>query len=198
MVDFAFYDRPGAAEPFSCTCGWEGTFGDLRPEMFRTLTHYECPGCLDIVCCVPFPTDDETAAAAGAGNPEAIAAMRGVERRAARSAHPLLTRADQLPDLPSGPHRLIQVDQVDEVTGDEDHGPWVVVTVGGTRIWSQPAFWDGIGPFEQLLDALWARYGTSVSGVEVSPAARQWVLGDDASSIRRLGASLTRWGSPAS
>ncbi len=66
-------------ETVECECGWSGPPGP-HEDYFDALLDVTCPRCDTMLLIVPYPTDEETREAAAAGNEEAIAELRRIER----------------------------------------------------------------------------------------------------------------------
>ena len=77
QVKYYDYDRSKAVE---CRCGWSGQPGAYE-DYFHELLDVTCPRCDTMLLIVPYPTDEQTRAAAAGGNEEAIAELRQIEER---------------------------------------------------------------------------------------------------------------------
>lgn len=65
-------------ETVECRCGWSGPPGPYE-DYFDELLDVTCPKCETMLLIVPFPTLDQTRAAAAAGSDEAIAEIQRME-----------------------------------------------------------------------------------------------------------------------
>ena len=77
QVKYYDYDR---SEPVECGCGWSGLPGAYE-DYFHELLDVTCPDCDSMLLIVPFPTYEQTRAAAADGNEEAIAELQRIEER---------------------------------------------------------------------------------------------------------------------
>lgn len=181
------YD-PDAA--LSCpNCGWTGCGRDSQ-EMYEDLLDVCCPGCEQMLLIVPFPTDEETRAAAAAGNPAAQRELTTVEERQAflrRAADAELRDGAQLPDL-DGDEVIIDWDF--EEVGDEE---WTVLRHNGSEIWWEIAYYEGYRRFAKVVEILRDRYGSRLVEVRPTPASELFLYGDKLSApqfVDDLNASL--------
>ena len=191
MTNYRHYERPADTDPVSCSCGWTGEFKDLSTEFFESLTQHDCPKCLGRICLVSFPTVGETRAAAKGGHAEAQTELPRVSILEPRSRYPQLTDPAQLPDVAPGTSAVIRIDQVGPIEGrDPLHAPWLQVAVNGVVVWVQPALWEGINEFEQMIDAVRWKYSDAIEDLEVSDLVRRHVLGDTLSNSSRFKAAV--------
>ena len=82
QVRYYDYDR---SEPVECRCGWSGLPGAYE-DYFHELLDVTCPACDSMLLIVPYPTFEQTRAAAADGNEEAIAELRRIEERETRDS----------------------------------------------------------------------------------------------------------------
>ena len=187
-VGYWAYDRDA---PLACGCGWSGAGAD-NEEHSRELLDVRCPACGTILLIVPYPTIEETRAAAAAGNARAQADLPTVaarEARLARAERLALADPSQLPDLPGESIRIAW----DFEAGDGEH--WTVLRHDGREIWRELAYYEGYKRFEAVLVILRERYGSRL--VELSPtdASSLYLYGDSISAsetVRRLNQDLGR------
>ena len=126
---------------------------------------------------VPYPTIDETKAAAASGNREAIENMAQVERIEAfqqRLKREQLQEAAQLPDLEGD--RLKFVWDFDSTNGEKDAR--TVITLAGRLIWTEPAVWEGADRFLAVREILKERYGQRFARLTPSDRSHLYLYGD--------------------
>src|SRR5215204_647628 len=105
-----YYDYDPDAALTCPSCGWSGQRG--ATEFFNELFDVRCPECDQILLIVPYPTSEETRAAAAAGNARAQADLPAVDKRDARlerAEASELRDPDQLPEL-EGDRLIIEWD----------------------------------------------------------------------------------------
>jgi hypothetical protein len=70
-------------------CGWSGPANDAPMEMRNDLFDRSCPKCWEMLIIVPWPTGDQTKAAAIRGNEEAMRSCRlyGIEYEREATVH---------------------------------------------------------------------------------------------------------------
>ena len=186
MVDYWDFDAHRDA-PMTCpACRWIGSVSGLR-EFYDNLFDVRCPECDDMICIVPYPTVDQTRAAAEAGNQraaESLPEMEAQERASAERRHlaeaTVLRGPTQLPQL-DGDSLLIDWDF--EVRDGEQ---WTVLRHGVAELWREVTFWEGVDRFAEVVKILRARYGSRLIEVRPSPASELWLLGDDLGASRRV------------
>ena len=139
---------------------------------------------------IPFPTVEETRAAAAAGNGRAQAGLPDYNDRQAfldRAAETELKNSDELPDL-DGDEIVIDWD-FDE-RGDEG---WTVIRHGDCELWRELAYYEGVSRFAVVFALLQERYGSRLAAVRPTQASWTYLYGDDFSApdkVDRLNASL--------
>ena len=182
-------------DPLDCpSCGWSGRRGNIA-EQHRDLLDFCCPRCDKMLLIVPFPTVDETRAAAAAGNPRALAELSNLEAAEARAmhAHSLeLREPAQLPEL-IGEQLVIDWD-----FDDRDNEKWTILRHGEREIWCELAYWEGYTRFAEVFEILHTRYGTQLTDVRPTRASELYLYGDRLTApekIIELNASLR--GNPA-
>lgn len=176
------YDRD--AELTCPSCGWIGRGAD-NEELYEELLDVCCPKCGGMLLIVPYPTGDETRAAAAAGNASAQAELANVNAREARwrRADDLeLKTADQLPELRG---RKLRIDW-DFEERDGEH--WTVVRRGRRVIWRELAYWEGYQRFEAVFGILHERYGRRLVEVRPTPESEVYLYGDKLSAPDRIDA----------
>lgn len=136
-------------------------------EVFEELAEYCCPGCGDKVATVPFPTREETAAAAALGNPEAIAEM---ERWAQRDI--FWGRLDESRRSPIAWPAWLNAGDVscalhlETVDGDT----WLVLTANGAEIHRELAAFESSEPLARLGAAVKEHVGDRLKEFDYAPA----------------------------
>src|SRR4051794_3083823 len=97
------YDFDPASEWIDCgECGWKGVASQASIELFAALCELECPTCGHRLIVIPYPSHDETRAAAAGGNERAqleLVSVDQVEARWKKAAAVALTRPSQLPEV---------------------------------------------------------------------------------------------------
>ena len=178
---------------WTCPCGWTGTGAEAAQEAFAELLQVDCPACEARLCLVPFPTEEETRAAAAQGNAEAIRAVEGMAEREEwekRLRRTRLYRTDKLPALKG-------VDRIDLELGMDEHpGGDAVFTLAanGELIHSEVAEWESTAPLPRLLRHAQKRYGGRIASFRVSIGAFMYLAGDSLALGREVDAILERAG----
>jgi hypothetical protein len=171
-VKYWDYDRQAAV---TCpACGWSGRAAD-HETAFSDLLDVRCGACDRMLLIVGFPTADETRVAAAAGNPEARAELRTVERREARAAKAeahRLREPQQLPDLPG-----VEVRIEWDFDGRDDE-KWTVLRHADAEIWREVAFYEGYERFAEVFEILRERYGDRLTEVRPTPESELYLYGD--------------------
>lgn len=132
---------------------------------------------------VPFPTVDETRAAAAAGNPLAqdeISRLEAVEARARHARSLELREPAELPDLAG--ERLV----IDWDFENRDEEDWTILRHGDREIWRELAYWEGYTRFAEVFEILRARYGTRLAEVRPTKASGLYLWGDAWSVDRKI------------
>jgi hypothetical protein len=186
-MEFWDYDREARVR---CPgCGWEGRAAEGE-DLAKDLLEVRCPLCERMLRIIPFPTLDQTRAAASAGNPRAQAELSGVDRRQAfldRAAEVELKSSDRLPDL-EGDHIVIDWD-----FEERDGEGWTVLRHGDREMWRERAYYEGADRFAAVFALLHDRYGARLSAVRPTRESADYLFGDDWSApdrIDRLNESL--------
>ena len=192
-----YYDYE-SGRTISCDCGWSGKSAEGNQEEYSELFDVSCPACDRMLLIVPYPTHEETRAAAAKGdNPEARLELAMVKQREAfhaRAEEHELTEASQLPDL-EGDELVIEWDLEDpnpDLSGPEGDA-WTVLRHGDRVIWRELAFWEGYERFGEVLEILRARYGERLADLRPTEASWYPLYGDVLSSpghVDRLRDSL--------
>jgi hypothetical protein len=170
----AFWDYDANAGLSCPACGWSGT-GAGHEELHAELLDVRCPDCDQMLLIVPYPTAEETRAAAAAGNEAAAAELEDVEKREAfleRAGESALTDPAQLPDLP-GDNLTIHWD-LERREGDR----WTVLRHEETVLWQEIAFYEGYERFVEVVELLKRRYGNRLSEVRPTERSEDWLYGD--------------------
>jgi hypothetical protein len=165
-------------------CGWSGRCAD-HENAFSELLDVRCGACDRMLLIVRFPTDEETRAAAAAGNAEAQAEMRAVDIRQARQVKAdlhQLREPHELPDLPGGDLRI----EWDFEERDED--VWTVLRHDGAEIWREVAFYEGYERFAEVFEIVRQRYGGRFAELRPTPESEMYLYGDRLSAPRTIDA----------
>jgi hypothetical protein len=175
------YDRQA---PLTCPdCGWTGR-GPDNEEHFRDLLDVRCPQCDRMLLIVSYPTDEETRAAAAAGNEAAAAELPIVELRQQRleRAETLeLKEPNELPDLPGS---AVSIEWDFE---ERDGESWTVLRHEGKEIWRELAFWEGYERFAEVFELLRRRYGTRMTELRPTERSELYLYGDSVSAHETIG-----------
>lgn len=189
----AFWDYERDA-PVTCpACGWTGPASDGE-DVHRELLDVCCPQCDRMVLIIPFPTIEETRAAAADGNPRAAAELpeaEAVASRALRAQQLELREAAQLPDISEAE---VRIDWDLEEQGDEQ---WTVLRHQGAEIWRELAYYEGYERFVQVFHILCERYGSRLKGVRPTHESETYLYGDRLSApdtVSKLNAGLAEDG----
>ena len=147
-------------------------------ELFETLIEASCPKCSGHLAIVSFPTDDETRAAAAAGNEEAKGMLPQVkegEEWRRRYDREKLRAASQLPDLEGAKlHFVIEIE-------DPTQERYYTIKLGDQIVWREPASWQDGERFDELKVLLKKRYGSRFAALTPTPQAASNLLGDNIS-----------------
>ena len=84
-----------------------------------------------------------------------------------------LRTADQLSDLSEA-----QITLSWDFIGDEPGETQTVIRHGDQVVWSEPAFWEGYGRFEQVIAILKQKYGDRLVDVVPTTASELYLYGD--------------------
>lgn len=182
--------------PVTCPgCGWTGC-PPGHEEVYDDLLDVHCPDCGRMLLVVPFPTLEETRAAAAEGNPDAQEELPDAEARhnaresfLRRAKQTELAEAAQLPDL-HGDRLIIEWDF--EESNDER---WTILRHGTREVWREIAYYEGYTRFAEVFEILRARYGSRLAEVRPTPASELYLCGDKlfaSDRIAELNASLHR------
>jgi ribosomal protein S27E len=160
-----------------CTeCGWRGRARD-QVEFHDALFDVTCPECSRIILIVRYTGTHgpaETTVEFGRiGSHGLFARARPPDRYADAKARRIAS-PDDLPEI-DAPVFTIEWDLV-ETPGGWSH--WTVLRHDGREIAREPAFWEGIGRFEEVLDLLVRRYGARLLGLVPTDASRMYLYGD--------------------
>lgn len=133
-----------------------------------------CPRCDRMLVIVPYPTHEETRAAAAAGSEEARSDLRGVEVREAflSRAHATELRLPQ--QLPPIRRWTVVVDWDFE---ERDGEKWTILRHGDRELWRELAYWEGYERFA-VAEILRRRYGRRLRGLQPTSDANVYLLGD--------------------
>lgn len=168
----------------TCTrCGWSGP-ASSGERFHQDLLDVTCPDCAQMLLIVPFPTIEETRAAAAAGDRRARAELPHVEKIETRwqtAAESGLAGAHQLPEI-LGDEDITIVWDFEERGGES----FTVLRHEGREIWRELAFWEGIARFEEVAALLEQRYGRRLVAVEPTPASELYLYGDRLSAPQRV------------
>jgi hypothetical protein len=168
------YDEP---EMIECPqCRWVGSGAEGSGEYYRELFDVSCPRCDKMLLIISYPTIEETKAAAAAGNPRALEAMHGVERREkflrlfeARK----LRSPEQLPDLEG---ESLEFLWDEEVRGEDER--LTVIRFGDRVVWSEPEVWEGVDRFDAVKALLKERYGSRFRSLAPTEQSELYLYGD--------------------
>jgi hypothetical protein len=184
------YDREAA---ITCPrCGWSGPAG-CGEDFHQELLDVTRPSCSQMLLIVPFPTTEETRAAAAAGNPLAQAEIPNVdniEKRWETAAETALTGPHQLPEIRGDDITIVW--DFEEREGEK----FTVLRHGGREIWRELAYWEGIERFEEVTGLLEQRYGRRLVAFEPTSRSELYLYGDKLSAPRRVAAVNARLGRP--
>lgn len=161
--------------PLVCrACDWHGT-GEGLEELYSGLFDVKCPECGCILLVVSFATEDETRAAAAAGNSRAAESLPHLDERTElqrlRDEHELADPA-QLPAL-DGESLAIDWDLV----GDGGH-VWTVIRHEDNELWREPAYYEGAERFRAVARILQAKYGAQLVELRPTPDSTMYLYGD--------------------
>ena len=175
MTVLKFWDYDAQATITCDACGWSGT-ARQHEEVIRELVEVTCGECNNILLVVPFPTFDETRAAAAAGNPRALENMAAMEVQEAehkrRLAVPRLTSPAQLPELPNEPIHVVW----DIIDADGD--AWHVLIVGEAEVWRELAHYEFHERYREVFAIVHERYGDRFASMHPTKGANWWLVGD--------------------
>jgi len=175
----SYYEFDGDRQ-ITCDCGWSGRAGQGSQEIHRELYDISCPACDRMLLIVPYPTHEETRAAAAAGNPSAERELARVESREAffaRAESHKLTEHSELPDL-DGEEIVIEWDFEGPAEDDGHRDSWTVLRHGDRVIWREIAFYEGYERFGEVLGILRKRYGPRLIDLRPTDESLYYLLGD--------------------
>lgn len=165
--------------PLTCAgCGWSGSAKEGGSEYYRDLFDVSCPKCLTMLLVVPFPTHEQTKAAAAAGNEKAKAELPSVEWREAffgNFERVKLKSPDELPDI-RGDQKL---DFIWDSETDEMKPGNVVIVCNNVVIWREPELYEGWSRFTEVKNIIKEKYGTRFKSLTPSDRACLCLYGDD-------------------
>ena len=155
--EYPKYFSDWGTKGYACSCGWVGTGTELSIDFFDrgTLIEASCPKCDSHLAIVLCPTDDETRAAAAAGNEEAKRMLPQVKEGEAwreRYEREKLHHPSQLPDVEGA--RLQFIIEVEGPTLES----YYIIKLGEQIVWREPAGWEDWERFNELKVLLKRRY----------------------------------------
>jgi hypothetical protein len=174
-INMADYYGSWKTDKYGCkNCGWRGTGADcLTGEQFKDLFEIDCPSCGRTLEAVTYPTNEESLANWDKVE-EADKAIIGARKAFIDSASKaLLTSPDELPEIDHEAICLIW-DFVGHPTGKCG----TVIRYGDSVIWTEPAFYDGIERFCEVVRILQAKYGRRLRDVAVAERSLLYLWGD--------------------
>ena len=173
--------------PLSCgSCGWSGKGSEGEEELYSDLYDVSCPACGHMLLIVPYPTVEETRAAAAAGNPRAIENLDTAEQVAARREQFERTKlkdASQLPSIPGAGPLDFEWDTEEKRGADST----TTIRLGGREVWKELAVYEGAWRFEEIVEILIARYGARFRSMTPTRRSDIYLWGD------RATANVERW-----
>lgn len=159
-------------------CGWSGRCGD-HEDYFRHVLDIRCAECDRMLVIVPYPTDEETKAAAKDGSERAIGMLDGVAKReafTARAGEHEMNEATEFPQLDG--HDLVIDWDFESHEGEPSTDSWVVLRYQGKEIAREIAYWEGYHRFSVVMDLLKRRYGKRFAELRPTSASHLYLLGD--------------------
>ena len=163
-----YYDVP--TTQFTCRkCDWSGPGTSLvMGETYREIVEYHCPQCDTRVTFAAFPTREETAAAAAAGNEDAARRLQGIDKQNRRWKRVLETRRSAVidpPELAEGDiHSVLSLEDINS----EDAS--LVLTANGYELHRELAAYEDTEPAHRLFAMMRERYGDRLRSFNYEPA----------------------------
>ncbi|MDO9410065.1 hypothetical protein [Patulibacter sp.] len=170
-------------------CGWSGV---TTGESTDTFLDVRCPECDGPIAKIPWPTREDTHAAAAAGDARAqkeLGRVDEIEARQAAAERIALRDAAQLPTIDDD--RIeIAWDMVDDAG---EH--WTVLRHGERELFRELAYWEGIDRFLEVAAILRGAYGPRLRAIVPTRGSEMYLYGDvlgAPSSVERLNEELGR------
>ena len=179
------YDREA---PITCArCGWSGA-ASSGEESHPGLLDVTCPECSQMLLIVPFPTTEQTRAAATAGNPRAQAELPTVDKIDKRweAAAESGRTGPQLPEIPGDSITIVWDFE------ERDGEAFTVLRHEDREIWRELAFWEGIERFEEVATLLEQRYRSRLVAFEPTRRSELYLYGDKLAAPERVAAINAR------
>ncbi len=136
-------------------------------EVFAEIVEYDCPRCSEKVTFAPFPTREETAAAAQSGNEEAATALPSFDERDRRWKRVLETQGSSVLDPPELAEGDVDCALKLESGGDDT---WLVLMANGQELHRELAVFESTEPARRLLAVMRERYGDRLRSFDYQPA----------------------------
>lgn len=149
-------------------CGWTGTFEEGLVEIYDCLRDCSCPGDHDLsfppmLAVLPYPTLDDYKEHFDSLSEDEKAYVRAIEASVNRFEQGKLKSPDQLPDLNEPALDLIWDEQGDET----------VIRFEDQVIWREPARYEALWRFKEIVELLKAKYSTRLR--DLAPTKRSWM-----------------------
>ena len=172
------YDDDWKNEILICPkCGWSGTFTQGSVEQYLELMDSSCPKCdageTPMLAIVSYPTLEETEANFDRLSEQEKDELTRKKQFIESCQNNCLRTVDQLVDLSEA-----QITLLWDFVGDEPGETQTVVRHGDQVVWSEPAFWEGYGRFEQVTAILKQKYGDRLVDVVPTTASELYLYGD--------------------
>jgi hypothetical protein len=193
MVDgnFSYYDDWRSAVLTCPQCGWTGTFEQGAVEHYSELFDSSCPSCpwedSPILAIVSYPTIAESEKNWERLSDSERKQVTAIKAFQAKFEARALKSADQLPEIEE-PRIHIQWDQ-------DAEGENTILRWRGQVLWTEPACWEGVNRYAEVVDILKEKYGDRLYDVEPSPRSELYLFGDQYSArgkVDQIRAGLRR------
>jgi len=156
-------------------CGWTGTFEQGDVEHYSELFDCSCPSCpygptRPILAIVSYPTIVEAEQNWEKLSDSQRKQVTAIKASQAEFEGQKLRSADQLPEIEE-PRIHIQWDQ------DAEFGS-ILLRWRGQVLWTEPARWECVDRYAQVVDILKEKYGDRLYDVEPSRCSEMYLIGD--------------------
>jgi hypothetical protein len=193
MVDgnLSYYDDWRNAVLTCPQCGWTGTFEQGAVEHYSELFDSSCPSCpwedSPILAIVSYPTIAESEKNWERLSDSERKQVTAIKAFQAKFEARALKSADQLPEIEE-PRIHIQWDQ-------DSEGGNTILRWREQVLWTEPACWEGVDRYAEVVDILKEKYGDRLYDVEPSTRSELYLFGDQYSArdqVDRIRAELRR------
>jgi hypothetical protein len=173
--NFSYYDDWRSAVLTCPQCGWTGTFEQGAVEHYSELFDCSCPSCpygpdRPILAIVSYPTIAESEQNWEKLSDSERKQVTAIKASQAKFEAQRLKGADELPEIEE-PRIQIQWDQ-------DSEGGNILLRWRGQVLWTEPARWECVDRYAQVVDILKEKYGDRLYDVEPSPRSELYLFGD--------------------